>query len=185
MSEPASTLPLTCSNLLLQSSQTRYLRLHELKTKLKFPSSHHDGTGKDFSENGDADEALITISDPSNGIELEKKDHYLKLTQLQTIEELSKQLFDAWKAKNEEKSQGNPTEAADMTELAPKKANLDLKRDFSKRLEKVERSMQMAVIELIRQRMNRTAMSNDHENHSSNEEFSNLVEAVDVLYAQH
>jgi len=45
------------------------------------------------------------------------------------------------------------TEEVDLTTLAPRKPDWDLKRDVSKRLEKVEKRTQKAIIELIRERL--------------------------------
>ncbi|KAI8078694.1 mRNA splicing factor [Halteromyces radiatus] len=44
-------------------------------------------------------------------------------------------------------------EEVDLFNLAPKKANWDLRRDVEKKLEKLDRRTQRAVLELIRQRL--------------------------------
>lgn len=41
----------------------------------------------------------------------------------------------------------------DITNLAPRKVDWDLKRDISKKLEKLERRTQRAIVELIRDRL--------------------------------
>ncbi|CAO3632158.1 unnamed protein product [Cunninghamella blakesleeana] len=42
----------------------------------------------------------------------------------------------------------------DLFNLAPKKANWDLRRDVEKKLEKLDKRTQRAIVELIRQRLN-------------------------------
>lgn len=44
-------------------------------------------------------------------------------------------------------------EEIDLANLAPRKPDWDLKRDVSKKLEKLERSTQRAIAELIRERL--------------------------------
>lgn len=42
----------------------------------------------------------------------------------------------------------------DVTSLAPRKPDWDLKRDIAKKMEKLERQTQKAIAELIRERLN-------------------------------
>merc|ERR1712180_507825 len=44
-------------------------------------------------------------------------------------------------------------EEVDLTTLAPRKPDWDLKRDVAKRLEKLEKRTQKAIVELIRERL--------------------------------
>ena len=45
------------------------------------------------------------------------------------------------------------SEDVDLTTLAPRKPDWDLKRDVAKRLEKLEKKTQKAIVELIRERL--------------------------------
>ncbi|KAI7861977.1 mRNA splicing factor [Spinellus fusiger] len=65
-------------------------------------------------------------------------------------------------------------EEVDLFNLAPKKANWDLKRDVEKKLEKLDRKTQRAVLQILRQRL--TVASVDG--------VTNLVEAVANAEAQ-
>ncbi|KIH48264.1 Cwf18 pre-mRNA splicing factor, partial [Ancylostoma duodenale] len=46
-----------------------------------------------------------------------------------------------------------PVETVDLSTLAPKKIDWDLKRDIEKRLQKLERRTQKCIAEMIRQRL--------------------------------
>jgi len=52
------------------------------------------------------------------------------------------------KAKSE-----NVVEEVDLTNLAPRKPDWDLKRDVAKKLEKLEKQTQRAIVEIIRERL--------------------------------
>lgn len=49
----------------------------------------------------------------------------------------------------------------DITNLAPRKSDWDLKRDVSKKLERLERRTQKAIAELIRERLKKNQQGND------------------------
>ncbi|XP_037819452.1 coiled-coil domain-containing protein 12 [Lucilia sericata] len=49
----------------------------------------------------------------------------------------------------------------DITNLAPRKPDWDLKRDVSKKLERLERRTQKAIAELIRERLKKNQQGND------------------------
>lgn len=49
----------------------------------------------------------------------------------------------------------------DVTSLAPRKPDWDLKRDIAKKLEKLERQTQKAIAELIRDRLNERKQTED------------------------
>lgn len=56
----------------------------------------------------------------------------------------------------------------DIANLAPRKPDWDLKRDVSKKLEKLEKRTQRAIAELIRDRL------------KNNQQDSNMLQAVNV-----
>lgn len=59
----------------------------------------------------------------------------------------------------------------DITNLAPRKPDWDLKRDVSKKLERLERRTQKAIAELIRERLKMN-------------QFEDISQAVNVATAQ-
>ncbi|KAI9299992.1 mRNA splicing factor [Cunninghamella echinulata] len=68
---------------------------------------------------------------------------------VKTIEKEMKDIPDAVLKEAAEKEK----EEVDLFNLAPKKANWDLRRDVEKKLEKLDRRTQKAILELIRQRL--------------------------------
>ncbi|KAL0079623.1 cwf18 pre-mRNA splicing factor-domain-containing protein [Phycomyces blakesleeanus] len=68
-------------------------------------------------------------------------------------------------------------EEVDLFNLAPKKANWDLKRDVEKKLEKLDRRTQRAVLEILRQRLT-------EEDAAAGGNQSNLAEVVANAEAQ-
>uniref|UniRef100_A0A7S2GKY8 Coiled-coil domain-containing protein 12 n=1 Tax=Octactis speculum TaxID=3111310 RepID=A0A7S2GKY8_9STRA len=60
----------------------------------------------------------------------------------------------------------------DLINIAPKKPNWDLKRDVMKKMEKLNRRTQMAIVELIKERIEREAAeeSSEEESDESSEE---------------
>lgn len=58
--------------------------------------------------------------------------------------------------KQQQEDAGN-TEAAEVTAIAPKKVNWDLKRDIQKKLNRLEKRTQKAIVELLRERLEREA----------------------------
>lgn len=78
------------------------------------------------------------------------KDDQLKTKKLEKIkpkdvsEELTEHL---------EKAKPDKMEEVDLTTLAPRKPDWDLKRDIAKKLEKLEKRTQKAIVDLIRERL--------------------------------
>lgn len=68
----------------------------------------------------------------------------------------------------QEKEDGAPTAPAEVspipsiTSIAPKKVNWDLKRDIAKKLNKLERRTQKAIVDLLRERLEKEAEEGSH-----------------------
>ena len=79
------------------------------------------------------------------------KDDQLKSKKLESIKPIDvvESLTEHLEKSKSEKS----AEEVDLTTLAPRKPDWDLKRDVSKKLEKLEKRTQKAIIELIRERL--------------------------------
>jgi len=79
------------------------------------------------------------------------KDDQLKGKQLDKIKpiDVSEELTEHLEKAKPEKA----VEDVDLTTLAPRKPDWDLKRDVAKKLEKLERRTQKAIVELIRERL--------------------------------
>mmetsp|Transcript_12732 Transcript_12732/g.16133 ORF Transcript_12732/g.16133 Transcript_12732/m.16133 type:complete len:180 (+) Transcript_12732:114-653(+) len=58
--------------------------------------------------------------------------------------------------KQQQEEAGNST-ATEVTAIAPKKVNWDLKRDIAKKLNRLEKRTQKAIVELLRERLEREA----------------------------
>ncbi|KAI9016343.1 mRNA splicing factor [Phycomyces nitens] len=71
----------------------------------------------------------------------------------ETVESETKEITKEVLSKAAEKEK----EEIDLFNLAPKKANWDLKRDVEKKLEKLDRRTQRAILEILRQRLNEDA----------------------------
>jgi coiled-coil domain-containing protein 12 len=61
----------------------------------------------------------------------------------------------------EEARKEAPASRQDLVDVAPKKPNWDLKRDVQKKLDKLERKTQRAIIELLKERLEREAAAED------------------------
>ncbi|XP_031568302.1 coiled-coil domain-containing protein 12-like [Actinia tenebrosa] len=79
------------------------------------------------------------------------KDETLKDKKLPDAKPLS--VEDEVKEHLEKAKSTNIIEEVDLTNLAPRKPDWDLKRDVAKKLEKLERRTQRAIVELIRERL--------------------------------
>uniref|UniRef100_A0A7S0BL71 Coiled-coil domain-containing protein 12 n=1 Tax=Rhodosorus marinus TaxID=101924 RepID=A0A7S0BL71_9RHOD len=67
----------------------------------------------------------------------------------------------------------------DLNKLAPKKANWDLKRDISGKLEKLERRTQRSILELVRQRVGDQEGGNTAKEDTVEGDGTELANAVD------
>ncbi|KNE64705.1 hypothetical protein AMAG_10056 [Allomyces macrogynus ATCC 38327] len=80
--------------------------------------------------------------------ERERVEAYQQLATVTTVEELAAALLQR-AAAEAEAARGRAGEVADASELAPKKANADLKRDLERRTARLERKTMAAIDELI------------------------------------
>ena len=79
------------------------------------------------------------------------KDEHLKAKKLENVKPI-----DVSEGLAEHLQKAKPVataEEVDLTTLAPRKPDWDLKRDVAKRLEKLEKKTQKAIVELIRERL--------------------------------
>ena len=62
------------------------------------------------------------------------------------------------------------SEMPSITSIAPKKVNWDLKRDIAKKLNKLERRTQKAIVELLRERLEAEAAEEDEEGNGNDDD---------------
>lgn len=62
------------------------------------------------------------------------------------------------------------SEMPSITSIAPKKVNWDLKRDIAKKLNKLERRTQKAIVELLRERLEAEAAEEDEEGNENDDD---------------
>jgi hypothetical protein len=91
------------------------------------------------------------------------------------VEEVSDQL-QAGKVKH-------VVEQVDLTTLAPRKPDWDLKRDVAKKLDKLERQTQKAIAELIRDRLLSAKNDEEGQNNENIGEEESAVGQVDLVAA--
>lgn len=88
-------------------------------------------------------------SSPHGQLEDEKQQQQYPPTIPHTLEEQAKQLLEETKSQRE-REESRPVE---LSELAPRKANWDLKRDLEAKLAKLEQETDAAIKELVRHRL--------------------------------
>ncbi|CDW54990.1 cwf18 domain containing protein [Trichuris trichiura] len=123
---------------------------------LSFSNGHHD-------ESADSPKNQAAKDDSERSSTVTKFDAVLKFRNYKPLDsELARFTVDLSPALDiadelrdvlEEAKKFQEVEEIDLASLAPKKVDWDLKRDAQKKLDKLERRTQKAIIELIRQRL--------------------------------
>ncbi|KAJ3362161.1 hypothetical protein GGF32_006446 [Allomyces javanicus] len=186
---PATT-PRESTSLLLQAALARRKKLAELKTQIlgdpiQYPVPKTEDDGDDHGNDSmDVDEN----EDRSNEGDIARQERvrveaYQQLATVTTVEELAAALLQR-AAAEAEAARGRAGEVADASELAPKKANADLKRDLERRTARLERKTMAAIDELIRRRILGAAGVGAPTPNQSGTLVVDLADAVDSLYAR-
>ncbi|ESO92036.1 hypothetical protein LOTGIDRAFT_233303 [Lottia gigantea] len=139
-------------------------RLKALRAKKQKRSAHNDdGEHEDSSEKEQLPKPIFRSYKP--------KSEVLKEGSLPRIkpEDVSEKVKDQLESAKTDHS----IDEVDLTNLAPRKPDWDLKRDVAKKLEKLERRTQRAIAELIRERLK-----------ASKEDFANVINAASVTENQ-
>ncbi|KNE63507.1 hypothetical protein AMAG_08629 [Allomyces macrogynus ATCC 38327] len=186
---PATT-PQESTSLLLQAALARRKKLAELKTQIlgdpiKYPVPKTEDGNED---NGDDSMDVDENEDQSNEGDIAREERvrveaYQQLATVTTVEELAAALLHR-AAAEAEAARGRAGKVADASELAPKKANADLKRDLERRTARLERKTMAAIDELIRRRVLGSAGAGAPTPNQSGTLVVDLADAVDSLYAR-
>ncbi|KAJ3373574.1 hypothetical protein GGF31_000415 [Allomyces arbusculus] len=187
-----ATSPRESTSLLLQAALARRKKLAELKTQIlgdpiKYPVPKIDDD--DGNDHGDDSMDVDENEDRSNEGDIAREERarveaYQQLATVTTVEELAAALLQR-AAAEAEAARGRAGEVADASELAPKKANADLKRDLERRTARLERKTMAAIDELIRRRvLGAAGVGAPTPNQSGGTLVVDLADAVDSLYAR-
>uniref|UniRef100_A0A915KCY0 Coiled-coil domain-containing protein 12 n=1 Tax=Romanomermis culicivorax TaxID=13658 RepID=A0A915KCY0_ROMCU len=118
-------------------------RLLQLKRK-RLNENTGEGSSEDQNENSQSSSRPIFRSyNPTD--ESLRSEKLPAIKPIELIEEISKQI--------DSTKEAIIVDEIDLTSLAPRKQNWDLKKDLNRRLEKFERKTQRAIIDLIRERL--------------------------------
>ena len=130
-----------------QEALKRREKLKALREKSALASQDARGEKRGVDNSADSGPAAKIIKFRN----YQPKDETLKEQKLPTAKPLS---VEEEVKDHVEKSKSNDTvNEVDLTNLAPRKPDWDLKRDVAKKLEKLERRTQRAIVELIRSRV--------------------------------
>ncbi|KAI9221407.1 hypothetical protein BC828DRAFT_404956 [Blastocladiella britannica] len=197
---PFSTTTTTTSALLLAAGARRR-KLADLKTGILGDPTHlyndSDSEEEDEDEEDNDDNATTSNGrhadsmdvDGANGgggevarAELAAVAAYLDLTRLPTVEDLARSVLAKAAEEQRLRAERTITDVADLSELAPKRANADLKRELKRRTGALEQKTDAILYDILRKRV-MDQQQQQQQQQQQGEPAEDLAAAVDAMEA--